>query len=98
MNEIFNLKLQNELDNLLLLKNIFSPIVALAYLQQSQSEDDLENAFESICGALNCTTEDEVWLTVEQYTGIVSTLRALLRLKVKTVRQQNLEAELINLG
>lgn len=72
--------------------------VALASLQRSQNEQDCEAAFENICTALQCNTEEQAQAVAEQYSGVLTLLRAALRLNAATLRQQHLEANLCGLG
>ncbi|KAF2366919.1 COMM domain [Trinorchestia longiramus] len=72
--------------------------VGLAHLQSQQTELECEAAFDSICSALKCDSYNDALSLAEQYSGLLTLLRALLSLNAATVRQQHLQFDLESLG
>ena len=72
--------------------------VALGYIQETATSDQCETAFENLCKLCGCQTEDEVLELSNIYAGVISLLRAVLKINLKTVRQDTLSSDLKELG
>ncbi|KAK4315885.1 hypothetical protein Pmani_012909 [Petrolisthes manimaculis] len=72
--------------------------LSLGYLQGSAGDGECEIAVKNLCQAAGATTEQQVMATCVQYAGVVSLLRAALRVNTHTVRQDTFINDLTNLG
>ncbi|XP_018021879.1 uncharacterized protein LOC108678054 [Hyalella azteca] len=72
--------------------------IGLAHLQNQQTEEECEAAFDNICTALNFSSYSEAQSLAEQYSGLLTLLSALLSLNANTVRQLHLQFDLVSLG
>uniref|UniRef100_A0A0P4WDI8 COMM domain-containing protein 5 n=1 Tax=Scylla olivacea TaxID=85551 RepID=A0A0P4WDI8_SCYOL len=70
--------------------------IALGYLQGGGTEQ--EAAITHLCGASQANTEEQVMSVCVQYSGVISLLRAVLRLNTTTTRQDVFVADLTALG
>ncbi|KAK8386720.1 hypothetical protein O3P69_017883 [Scylla paramamosain] len=70
--------------------------IALGYLQGGGTEQ--EAAITHLCGASQANTEEQVMSVCVQYSGVISLLRAVLRLNTTTTRQDAFVADLTALG
>lgn len=81
-------------------KSVFRKMIklALGYLQGSLTSEECETAVQNICQASQADTEETVLNVCIQYAGILTLLRSALRVNTVTTRQENLSADLSNLG
>ena len=71
---------------------------SLAYIDHSCSEQENEMSFNAILDRLNYTTEEEVEQFSYVYSGLITLLKALLRINTMTVRQEIFLADLQDIG
>ncbi|XP_042224666.1 COMM domain-containing protein 5-like isoform X3 [Homarus americanus] len=81
-------------------KIVFRKLIklGLGYLQGGVMQEDQEAAIKNLCDSTQPVTEKAVLMTCVQYAGIVSLLRAALRVNTVTTRQDILLADLTNFG
>lgn len=72
--------------------------LGLGYLQGSLEQPECEAAIEQLCNSSQGVTEDTVLNTCAQYAGVVSLLRAAMRVNTVTTRQDVFSADLTNIG
>ncbi|KAB7504816.1 COMM domain-containing protein 5 [Armadillidium nasatum] len=67
-------------------------------LKGTMSHEQCEHIFHNLCKAKQCSDDEDVLKLSIAYSGVVSLLRAVLKINMKTVRESTLQKDLIGLG
>lgn len=72
--------------------------LGLGFLQGSLGQEECEAVMKQLCESSHTATEESMLNTCIQYAGVVSLLRAALRVNTLTARQDVFLADLTNIG